>query len=525
MVTEQIHEATAELVAALSAANLYFADAGALGRRRPTCARMGAILATTADVVAPRGDRGAAVRAGLGREDARPARRAGRAAAAGARARPEVGRRGRHDAAAAGAGVHASSSCRRRPASRADRQPLPPRFPEVLADDRAGVLARAKAAGVTGMVTISTRVKRFDEITAIAEAHPEVWCSVGTHPHNAHEEPDIKTADLVRLSAAPALRRHRRGRARLPLRGRLRRRRPPASAATSRPRARPASPSSSTRASADDDTAKILEEETAGQGAFPFVLHCFSAGPALARRGLALGGYISFSGILTFKNAAEIQEVAAVGAGRPHPRRDRRAVSRAGAASRQANEPSYVRHTAEKLAELRGVSARGDRPPDHRRISRGCSARPGSPMAEASAIVATIMGCGSSGGVPRIGGNWGVCDPANPKNRRRRCSLLLDGHDGRQRARRRRSSSTPAATSASSCSTPASIASTPCSTPTSTPTTRTASTTSAACAQQPQARRRLFQHEAARSGSCRSFSYCFTAPPGQRLSADPQRRT
>ena len=99
----------------------------------------------------------------------------------------------------------------------------------------------------------------------------------------------------------------------------------------------------------------ILEEET-GQGAFPFVLHCFSAGIELARRGLALGGYISFSGIITFKNAEEIREVAAFAPAdrilvetdapylAPVPHRG------------HSNEPSFVRHTAEKLAEVRGVS-------------------------------------------------------------------------------------------------------------------------------------------------------------------------
>ena len=75
-------------------------------------------------------------------------------------------------------------------------------FPE-LAADREGVLARAKAADVDAMVTISTRVKRFDEIIAIAEAHQQIWCSVGTHPHHADEELDISADDLVRLSAHP----------------------------------------------------------------------------------------------------------------------------------------------------------------------------------------------------------------------------------------------------------------------------------------------------------------------------------
>lgn len=225
---------------------------------------------------------------------------------------------------------------------------------EALSTDLDGVLARAAAAGVTGMVTISTWVDRFDEIKAIAEAHPNVWCSVGTHPHNADKELHIETEDLVRLSAyekcvaigeagldyfydnapreaqAIGLRRHI-----------------AAARITGLPLVIHAR-------AADDDMAAILEEE-AGQGAFPFLLHCFTAGPDLARRALALGGYISFSGIITFKNAEEIREVARfVPADRylvetdapylaPIPHRG------------ESNEPAFVRHTAEKVAEVRGI--------------------------------------------------------------------------------------------------------------------------------------------------------------------------
>jgi TatD DNase family protein len=227
-------------------------------------------------------------------------------------------------------------------------------FPE-LAEDRAGVLERAHAAGVDGMVTISTRVHRFAEIAAIAEAHAEVWCSVGTHPHHADEELDVEVEDLVRLAEHPrcvaigeagldyfydnapreaqatGFRRHIAAAriTRLPL------------VIHSR--------------AADEDTAAILEEESE-QGAFPFVLHCFAGGPDLARRGLALGGYVSFSGLVTFKNAEEIREVASwVPADRylvetdapylaPVPHRGR------------SNEPAFVRHTAERLAEVRGIA-------------------------------------------------------------------------------------------------------------------------------------------------------------------------
>jgi TatD DNase family protein len=227
-------------------------------------------------------------------------------------------------------------------------------FPE-LAADRAAILARAKANGVERMVTISTRVKRYAEITAIAEQNPEVWCSVGTHPHNAHEEPEITTADLVRLAEHPrcvaigeaGLDYHYPGD--YPAQATGFRRHIAAARETGLPLVIHAR-------EADDDIASILEDETGQGGAFPFILHCFSSGLDLARRGLALGGYISFSGILTFKNAATIQEAATmVPADRilvetdapylaPIPYRGK------------SNEPGYVKHTAEKLAELRGVS-------------------------------------------------------------------------------------------------------------------------------------------------------------------------
>jgi TatD DNase family protein len=203
-------------------------------------------------------------------------------------------------------------------------------------------------------VTISTRVEQFAAIRAIAEENAQVWCSVGTHPHHADEELHIETADLVRLSAHPrcvaigevGLDYHYEG--------------DPVAQATGFRRHIEASretglPLVIHARDADEDVAKILEDET-GKGAFPFVLHCFSSGIDLARRGLALGGYISFSGIVTFKNAPLIQQVAGFAPAdrilvetdapylSPIPHRGK------------SNEPSFVRHTAEKLAELRGVS-------------------------------------------------------------------------------------------------------------------------------------------------------------------------
>jgi len=227
-------------------------------------------------------------------------------------------------------------------------------FPE-LAADRANVLARAREAGVTGMVTIGTWVDRFEQIAAIAEAHPEVWCSVGTHPHNADQELHIQTADLVRLSAHPrcvaigeagldyfydnapkaaqetGLRRH---------------------IAAARETGLPLVIHSR---SADDHMAFILEAES-GQGDFPFVLHCFTGGLDLAQRALALGGYISFSGIVTFKNAQTVQEVARiVPADRYLVETDAPYLAPIPFRG-QSNEPAFVRHTASKVADLRGVS-------------------------------------------------------------------------------------------------------------------------------------------------------------------------
>ncbi|MBW0370368.1 TatD family hydrolase [Ensifer adhaerens] len=227
-------------------------------------------------------------------------------------------------------------------------------FPDFEAE-RDDIIARAREAGVEQMITISTRVKRFETILAIAEAYPNVFCSVGTHPHNADEELDITTEDLVRLSAHPkvvaigeagldyfydnapreaqveGLRRH---------------------IAAARETGLPLVIHSR---SADEDMAAILTEET-GKGAFPFLLHCFSSGPELARVGVELGGYVSFSGILTFPKSEELREIAKTV---PHDRMivETDAPYLAPKPFRgKRNEPAYVAHTAAVLAETIGVT-------------------------------------------------------------------------------------------------------------------------------------------------------------------------
>ena len=228
---------------------------------------------------------------------------------------------------------------------------------------------------------------------------------------------------------------------------------------------------------ADDDMARILEEET-GKGAFPAVLHCFTGGPELARRAIALGLSISFTGILTFKKSDELRAIAAsLPADRILVETDAPYLA-PGTLSRQAQRAGLCGRDRQGAGGGARRQLRRDRPADHREFLPAVPKVP-RPAAAAGGMSLrfTILGCGSSGGVPRPALGWGACDPNNPKNRRRRTSLLVE----RQRRRRRdpRSWSTPRRTCASSFSTPRSIGSTPCSTPTSTPTTPTASTTCA----------------------------------------------
>ncbi|MGA1803668.1 TatD family hydrolase [Rhizobium sp. HT1-10] len=224
-----------------------------------------------------------------------------------------------------------------------------------FAEERDALVERAHASGVGQMVTISTRVAKLDSLLAITDAYPSVFCSVGTHPNNADEELDIEVEDLVRLSRHPKV--VAIGEAGLDYfydtvkpedqrTGFLRH------IAAARETGLPLVIHSR---SADEDMAAILRDET-GKGAFPFILHCFSAGPELAATGVELGGYISFSGILTFPKSEDIRAIAKtvpqdrllVETDAPYlaPKRWRG----------KRNEPSYVVNTAEVLAETIGVS-------------------------------------------------------------------------------------------------------------------------------------------------------------------------
>src|SRR5690606_35483054 len=192
-------------------------------------------------------------------------------------------------------------------------------------------------------------------IIEIADSFEEVFCSVGTHPHNAAEELDVTAEELVRLASHPKV--VAIGEAGLDYHYD----KPPREAQAAGFRTHIAAaretglPLVIHARSADDDMAAILEEE-AGKGAFPFVLHCFSSGRRLAEAGVALGGYVSFSGILTFKNSTELRAIAA------DVPRDRLLVETdapylAPVPFRgQRNEPSFVAQTAAVLAQTIGIS-------------------------------------------------------------------------------------------------------------------------------------------------------------------------
>ena len=228
-------------------------------------------------------------------------------------------------------------------------------FPE-FAPELPEVIARAHQAGVERMITISTRVAKYDVYREIAEAHESVWFSVGTHPHQAHEEADVSVERLVELSRHPrciaigeAGLDYHYDRSPRDVAEAVFRRHIEAARITGLPLVIHSR-------DADADMARILREET-GKGAFPALLHCFTSSRELAQVGLELGLCISFSGVLTFKNSQELRDIARdVPLDRvlvetdapflsPVPHRGKR------------NEPAFVAETARVLGGTKGVTA------------------------------------------------------------------------------------------------------------------------------------------------------------------------
>ena len=222
-----------------------------------------------------------------------------------------------------------------------------------LVEDQQAVLARARAAGVHRMLNISTRASEWDAVIATAEREDDVMASVGIHPHEADVHPDVETETLVAKAAHPRVigigesgldyyyDHSDRARQRDSFRAHI---------AAARETGLPLIVH--TRY-AEEDTYAILEEEM-GKGRYPALIHCFTASRDFADKALALGLYVSISGIVTFKNAAALQEVAKdIPADRllietdspflaPVPHRGR------------SCEPAFVADTARFLAALRG---------------------------------------------------------------------------------------------------------------------------------------------------------------------------
>jgi TatD DNase family protein len=227
-------------------------------------------------------------------------------------------------------------------------------FPD-FADDLDGIVARATSAGIRRILTISTRVKRLNALLAITEQFPEVYCSVGTHPHQADEEDGIPSNELVELARHPKVVAfgeagldyfYQHGSREAQERGF--RAHIAAARATGLPLV------IHTR-EADADCGRILEDEMA-KGAFRAVLHCYTGGRELAMKAISLGLSISFTGILTFKKSQSLRDLAAeLPADRIMVETDAPYLA-PGKYRGKRNEPAYVVEIAKVLAETRGVS-------------------------------------------------------------------------------------------------------------------------------------------------------------------------
>jgi TatD DNase family protein len=225
-----------------------------------------------------------------------------------------------------------------------------------LAERQPEVLARARARGVTAMLNIATREREWDAVLATAEREPDVWATVGIHPHEADQHPDVGTTRLIDRAAHPRV--VGLGESGLDYHyGHSDRTRQQASFRAHIAAARETGlPIVVHTRDAEDDTYAILADEM-GKGAFRGVIHCFTASSAFADKALDLGLYISMSGIVTFKNARDLQSIAARLPGdrllvetdapflAPVPNRGK------------PGEPAFVADTVAFLAELRGEDA------------------------------------------------------------------------------------------------------------------------------------------------------------------------
>jgi TatD DNase family protein len=222
-----------------------------------------------------------------------------------------------------------------------------------LVEEQGAVLDRARAAGVGLMLNISTRASEWDEVIGLADREPDVWASVGIHPHEADVHPDVEAATLVERAQHPRVvgigesgldfyyDHSDRDRQRESFRSHI---------AAARETGLPIIVH--TR-DAEEDTAAILADEM-GRGRFSGVIHCFTASTGFARQALDLGLYISMSGIVTFKNARDLQETAKnIPADRLLIETDAPFLAPVPHRGKPC-EPAFVADTARFLAQLRG---------------------------------------------------------------------------------------------------------------------------------------------------------------------------
>lgn len=224
-----------------------------------------------------------------------------------------------------------------------------------LIEDQAAVLARARTADVSTMLNISTRESEWAAIIATAEREPDVWASVGIHPHEADAHPEVDTERLIKAAGHPRVvgigetgldyhyDKSDRERQRDSFRAHI------AAARTT------GLPLIVHTRDAEADTASLLTEEM-GKGAYSGVIHCFTASADFARIALDLGFFISISGIVTFKNAKDLQAIAQT---LPEDRilieTDAPFLAPVPHRGRTC-EPAFVTETADFLAKLRGRS-------------------------------------------------------------------------------------------------------------------------------------------------------------------------
>ena len=226
---------------------------------------------------------------------------------------------------------------------------------DVLQDDIDGVIARAANAGVHLMVTISTLVANFEKLQTIVEAHDNVFCTIGTHPHNAKDETGVTPEQLIEIAAHPKV--IGIGEAGLDfhynksphdVQEQVFRNHISAARETGLPLVIHSR-------EAEDDTLRIMSDEMS-KGAFKPLLHCFSSNSYLAEEALKMGAYVSFSGILTFNSAKEIRASAeAVPMDRLLVETDAPYLSPVPYRGKP-NQPAYTVKTLEVLAQVKGVS-------------------------------------------------------------------------------------------------------------------------------------------------------------------------